>query len=282
MGVKEAKVATTSVNGSLDVGLQAAQAFLSKRKINMSARKPNGGKIKPLMTDKKSAEFFVTLDGNKLALEIRVDKKSIETLGTLDLAAEKDIAKRRAIMQELFSADLVSDGDWKKFQKTFPSPEEIEEWKSEAYSLGWDIKSDRASIKSLESLTYDTNDSIANNLKSGGLAEFVKRKHWEHYLAFVDEIDGGADAKKIYETYVKDGASLPVNLPSSVQATIKKAIDAGSNPDLAPGRKCIVGIINSKFIPEFRKGVLAQWQTELSDKVKKLDELNKKIAGVGK
>lgn len=281
MGAKETRVATASVNGSLDVGLQVAQAYLSNRKIKMSTSKPNASKIKPLMTDKKSAEFYVTLNGNKLALEVRVDKKSVDTLGTLDISAEKDIDKRHAVMQELFSAGLVSDDDWKKFQKKYPTSEELKDWKDEAYKLGWDIKGDRANIKSLGSLTYDTFDSIANNLK-GGLAEYVKRKHWEHYLAFVDDIDSGVDAKKIYETYVKDGAKLPVNLPPPTQALIKKAIDSGSKPDLAPGRKCIVGIINNKFIPEYRKTVLAQWQTELDAKVKKLDELNKKIASVGK
>jgi hypothetical protein len=55
----------------------------------------------------------------------------------------------------------------------------------------------------------------------------------------------------------------------------------GGKPDFGPARKLIAGVVNQKFIPEFKKDRLALYQKNLKADAEKLNVLKKKRAAMG-
>ena len=94
------------------------------------------------------------------------------------------------------------------------------------------------------------------------LHTFTAKRSREHYLNFVEDIDKATADQTIYDTYVKSGAKLPVNLDGAMKAPIDNAIKT-SKVDWGPARKLVVKLIDAKFIPEMRKDELASAAKEL-------------------
>jgi hypothetical protein len=73
-------------------------------------------------------------------------------------------------------------------------------------------------------------DSKDSGVLRGEPRSCTAKHSWEHYLQFVEDIDESKADPLLYDSHVKPGASLPVNVGAPVQAPIAKAIKAGGKP----------------------------------------------------
>jgi hypothetical protein len=251
---------------------------------NISLKEPDEDKLKPLMEKlKKPAEFWFTREGNKFTVDVRVGPNKT-VLGTFDISTEKDRAKQKAIWDGLFANDLATRDDVAKFDQAHPDPKDVEALDNEIDRAQMDLNGDTADAKTIAKFhNYDEDDRAAGYNVTALLKYWLQDKHqsWVHYVSFVEDVDKPEDAKKIFDTYMKEGASLPINLPKGVQEPIEHALANDGKPDFAAARKLIVGIVNQKFIPEFKKDRLALYQKDIKEETEKLNALKKKKAAMG-
>jgi hypothetical protein len=254
----------------------------------MTLKDPDVAKLQPAMARlKKPAEFWFTVDGNKFTVDVRVgtDKADRTVLGTFDLASEQDIAVRRATFDALFNSfELVDKAQFDAFQKANPDPQALEAAKTEVYRLDMDLKSDKADRKAINAFTnYDVDGRAAGYDVSELMRLWLEEKHqsWVHYVNFIKAVDSGADPKTIFDSYMKQGASSPINLPPKFQTPVERAIANGAAVDLKPARGAVVQIVNAKFIPLFRKERLALYDKDIKEETTKLNAAKKKYTDLG-
>jgi hypothetical protein len=243
-------------------------------------KKPDMAKIAPLMArTKKPAELYATYDGKKLVIEVRVGTAYKQVLGTLDLAAEKDLEKRRDLLKKINAKDkkLVTDQELGKFEMAHPTPDQKNFAQRQLVTLRPEIEKLKARQAHLKSLTYDKcgSEELAKQFQ-----EWVENKHWGHYLEFLREVDAGADSKKIFDTFIGDGqqaVAKPVNLDAATARKIQKDLAAGKVPDFTAARAQIVKMVDAKFVPAFKKEALAKVEDELKWKEKRLAEYTETV-----
>lgn len=244
------------------------------------SKKPDMAKIAPCMAKtKKPAELFATYDGKKLVLDVRVGAAYKQVIGTLDIAAEKDIEKRRDLLKKINAKNkkLVSDQDLGKFEQAHPTPDQKDFAKRQLVTLRPEVEKLKAKQSLLKTIKYDKcgSEELVKQFR-----DWVEKKSWGHYLEFLRDVDAGADSKKIFDTYIGDGQQAvdkPVNLDAATAGKIKKALDAGKIPDFAPARAQIVNMVDAKFIPAFKKEALAKVEEDLKWKEKQLAEYNETV-----
>ena len=249
--------------------------------LKVPCKKPDLAKIEPIMRKaKKPAELYATFDAKKLTVDVRIGTAYKQVLGALDIEGEKDIEKRRTILKTLNTKNkkLFADADLYAFTKAHPDKETLDDDRAQVASLKPEIEKLKAKVAGLKNLSYD---HCASAELSRGLRNWVESKHWGHYLAFLRDIDSGADSKTIYDKYIgeaKHPATLPVNLESHGAARIKQALDANQIPDFAAARAQIVKMVDTKFVPEYKKENLPALEKELKHKEQYLGELNQVLA----
>jgi hypothetical protein len=185
----------------------------------------------------------------------------------------------------LYANDLATKKDVDDFANAHPDPRDVAALDSDINRAEWDLRGDTADAKAIAKFNnYDSGERAGGYDVSALLKFWLQEKHqsWVHYVDFINDVDKGEDSKKVFETYMKDGASLPINLPKGVQEPVEHALANGGKPDFAPARKLIVGIVNQKFIPEFKKDRLALYQKDIKANTEKLSALKKKRAAMGK
>jgi hypothetical protein len=83
---------------------------------------PDVSKIKPLMDKGKTPlEWFYAYDASKsvFSMSVSVGSSSFE-LGSFDLSSEKDLVKRRKMLDDLRKTDTVTSADLADFDKKHP------------------------------------------------------------------------------------------------------------------------------------------------------------------
>jgi hypothetical protein len=270
----------------IQINWQGVSSMIKKNLAmpNISLKEPDQEKLEPLMTKlKKPAEFWYTREGNKFTVDVRVGPNKT-VLGTFDISSEKDRAKQKAIWDGLYANDLATKEDVAKFDQAHPDPKDVAALDAEIDRAQMDLNGDTADAKTIAKFhNYDEDDRAGGYNLTALLKLWLQDKHqsWVHYVSFIEDVDKPEDAKKIFDTYMKEGASGPINLPKNVQESIEHAIANGEKPDLAAARKLVLGIVNQKFIPEFKKDRLALYQKDLKEETEKLNALKRKKAGMG-
>jgi hypothetical protein len=249
--------------------------------VKVMLKKPETDKIlKAMAASKKSAELWAAFDGKKVTVEMRVGTSFKQPLGTLDIEGEKDIEKRRELLKKINAKDkkLFSDQDLYKFNNDHPEKATVDDARGQVTALKPEIEKLHAKVTLLKNLTFDHCGSAE---LSREFSEWVEKKHWGLYLDFLHDVDAGGDSKKIYDTYIGDGkqqVAKPVNLDAATAGKIKQALDAGKVPDFAVARAQILKVVDSKFVPEFKKETLPALEKELKHKEEYLGELNALLA----
>ena len=270
----------------IEINWQGVSSMIKKSLAmpTISLKEPDPGKLEPLMTkSKKPAEFWFTREGNKFTVDVRVGTNKT-VLGTFDISSEKDRAKQKAIWEALYANDLASKKDLEDFDKAHPDPKAVEELDDQIHQAEMELNGDVAGCNAVAKFAdYDRDEVPGSFNPSSMLRIWVQEKHqsWAHYLTFIEDVDKPEDPKKIFETYMKEGADKPINLPKGVQEPIEHAIANGEKPNFAAARKLILGVVNQKFLPEFKKERLAMYHKVLKEEKEALDALKKKRAAMG-
>jgi len=253
--------------------------------LKITLKAPDEKKVGGLMEKaKKPAEFFYTVDGSKFTVDVRVGSTKT-VLGTGDLNSTKDNPKGREAWVKLYeNYDLVTKAELDAWDKAHPDPKVLEGIKSDIRRLKMDIGGDAADHRAIKKFaSYDGGERAAGYDVSALLRDWTKEKHasWTHYMTFLDDVDAKKDAKTIFDTYMKDGASYPINLPKKLLDPIEHALANGSAPDFKPARALILKLVNTKFIPPFKKERLGLYVKLLEENAGKLKALEKKLADAG-
>ena len=252
--------------------------------LKITLRQPDENELGKLMDKtKKPAEFFYTVDGSKFTVDVRVGSK-VTVLGTADLNSSKDNPKGRETLVKLQANDLVSKAELEAWDKAHPDPKVIDGIKSEISRLEMDMRSDAADRGSINKFSsYDDGGRAAGYDVSALLVEWTKDKHksWTHYMTFLDDVDKKGDPKAIFDTFMKDGAKLPINLPAKLLDPIEHAIANGTAPDFKAARALILKLVNTKFIPPFKKERVELYDKLLKENAVKLKALKKQLADAG-
>jgi hypothetical protein len=239
--------------------IETAKKLMTKIGVTMNMKLPDEKKLQESIDKaKKKAQLFITLAGtDTLTLEVRVGSSSLQ-IGSVDLTAEKDLAKRRDMLNGLArNTGLITEKEVWKWHDTHYDDVELAFFRGTIQQMEIDQTKLTAQKDKLEKLTFDSGEMRTQ------LKEWAAKKSWKHYIDFVEDIDKGATPKKVIDTYVKDGAGLPVNLPPPMKKTLEEALAAGKAPDFTGARKLIVTMIDVKFVSGFKKEMLPPIKKEV-------------------
>jgi hypothetical protein len=257
------------------VWIEAAKKFLKELDIEMTLKLPEDKKLQEALDKAKAkGRLFLTLDGtSKLSLDVRIGTSVTIPIGSINLTQEKDNSKTRNLLRNLSQkTKLISEAEVWKWQETHYDEVELSFFRGTISQM----ESDQAKLAEkkakLDKLT------VASGELRRELKEFAAKHSQKHYIEFVEDIDDGADAKKIVETYVKTGAKLPVNLPAATTQKIEQTLASGGKPDFAPARALIAKMIDEKIIPKFKQEVLPPIKKELERLSKDIPEKKKGYA----
>jgi hypothetical protein len=242
------------------VWIETAKKLMREVGVSMNMKLPDEKKLQESIDKtKKKAQLFVTLVGTEaLTLEVRVGSASPVQIGKVDLSAEKDMAKRREVLNNLArNTGLITEKEVWKWHDTHYDDVELSFFRGTISEMEINQAKLTAQRDKLDKLSFGSGEM------RGALKEWAARKSWKHYIDFVEDIDDGATPKKIVDTYVKDGASLPVNLPAPMKKKIEDALAAGGAPDFAAARKLIVQLIDVKIVTGLRKEMLPPIKKEV-------------------
>ena len=235
------------------VWIETAKKLLRELGVTMTMKMPDEKKLQENIDKaKKKARLFITLVGtDKVTLDVRIGSGTPVLIGSVDLTAEKDMAKRREILNNLArKTGLITEKEVWKWQETHYDEVELAFFRGTIQQMEQDQVKFTAQRDMLNKLSFD-GGGMRHELK-----EWAAKKSWKHYIEFVETIDEGATPKKVFDTYVKEGAPQPVNLPAAMRQAIEHALANGQAPNFADARTLIVKMIDVKFISAFKKELL--------------------------
>lgn len=245
------------------VYLPQVEKFCSGLKIKPTLRLPPDKELTDALAKAKGkkAQVYVNLDGSLLSFEVRIPGSKPIRLGAKDLDSLRDNDKQREILEKLAdTTKLTTRADVEKWHSTHYGKEEISFFRGTIHEMMASRDKLQPQVAALKAFKFDGKDAKL----LAELHKHAKAHSHEHYLTFVEDIDAGVSPKAIFDKYIKSGASFPVNLPPAIAAPIEKAVSAGAKPDFGNARKLIVGVIDAKLIPDYRKEVLPDLEKELN------------------
>lgn len=236
--------------------------FLDGLPLSMTLKSPPEKDIADLITKGKKAHFVATLELPLLQIWLKAGSAKPILVGSKDLDGLRDNGKVRDILNKLADTTklITRDAVW-KWHDTHYDDQELSFF---AGTIG-EMERSQAKLQvrhdALKGYKFDKRD--APGLRAE-LHAFAAKHSWEHYLQFVEDIDQPKGDTLIFDTYVKDGAKLPVNLGAPLVKPIAAAIKGNMKADWAAARALIVKLIDTKFIPDMRKDELAEAAKELA------------------
>jgi hypothetical protein len=243
------------------VMLQAANKALIDIGIRVTLKAPDEKKLGESLTkQKKKAQIYFTLDGQIFGVDVRVGSDKF-TVISLDLDAEKDVKKHREILENLaHKTKLITEQQVWKWHEKHLDAEELSFFAGTIRQMELGLVENKKVRDRLNAFTYDTDDVGLHN----DLRDFARKHGWGHYIAFLEDIDHNKDGKKIFDTYAKEGAASPVNLPKPLVAALEHDIATSGKPNWTAARKLISTMVNIKFIATMKKDRLPALDKELA------------------
>src|ERR1035438_3527860 len=108
-----------------DFWLQSAKKVLNDIGVKMNLKAPDEKKLgDSIKRTKKKAQIYISLDGQKLAVDVRVGSEKF-AVASIDLDAEKDVKTHREILENLSrKPKLITEAEvWKWHEKHFDAEE---------------------------------------------------------------------------------------------------------------------------------------------------------------
>jgi len=251
--------------------------------LGLSPKKPDKGKVQAMLDkDKKNpGKFYLVLDGLKLTFEVRVGTTQKIVLNTLDLAAVKDIGKRRELLVQLNmrASELVSKDDLKKFD-TEHTDSASPAVRKASVELGEEIDKLENELDNLKIMqTAQNYKNTDYNPWDKEFNEWVEKKGFGRFTAFVDDVENGHGISAQGRKLLDDAAT------SGIQAKTLEAIKAaevkGDAADFKQARKeVIANVINKLLLPRYNKERVTEITKEVNETATKLAGLKKKLGAL--
>jgi hypothetical protein len=228
---------------------------------------------------KKPAEWVISFDGSWFGYFARVgtDKASKIGISFVQLSFEKDIEKRRAILATLLKLKAATQPQVDEFMKNNPDPEAVAEAKKLVDNLTGKIKQEENLIQEFKGFTFETGTPGF----FGGLEKWTTKHSWSHYVDFLSDIKANFDAQGIFDKYIKQGCSFPVNLDGGTAAALEKDLHAGKKPNFAKAFAQILRIVDGKIIAKYNAETIAALQKVVADDKKELQKAQQHFAAIG-
>ncbi|MBX3605015.1 MAG: hypothetical protein KF788_07075 [Piscinibacter sp.] len=225
---------------------------------------------------KKSAEFILTYDGRKLVYGIRVGS-DLTTIDSLDVAGERDLAKRRQWLVKIKkSSKVVTAADLDAFDKVNPipaDPKEIAEVEQQIDVAKSVIKSEQ-DVKSWYAKKYADFDWQQRRLD---FLPWAKKQGFEAYAQFMIGVTDGFQDYAMMKTHVLKGAPLPVKLQPATRAAMEKAFAADQKVDYAAAKAEVLKIVDGALMPKFRALRFKEAEKTVEREKKRLADLEKQL-----
>jgi hypothetical protein len=250
-----------------------AMGQLDAIKLGMKPKKADKAKVKAALDkEKKKGEYVLKLDGDVLSFGIRIGGTRF-WLAKLDLAAVKDLKKRRDLLFQLENrTDLVTKADLAAFDKQHADPEDS----AEAEKMGERIDELKRIIDGAEMMLGAANyKGKEYHWSNSELGKWLETKGFQRYKLFVDEIDNGRPPNGEGAKVLTDRAS---GIKVDTLKAIKAAFDKGDKPDYTQARKEVIAMINSKLIPQYNKEKIAEHQGKIKVAKAEIAALEKRLA----
>ncbi len=224
---KSETISTAAKPEDLEKAYNSASKALSTLGIKMTTKKPDPAKLGPAMAkNKKKAEFKLIGDTKTLKLTVECDG-TVNTLGLLDVGAEKDAAKRLVILKSLFEAGLISKSDVQAAEKemdTGPDPKVVANLEREITATQKQIDDNKRIAASYAGLmSYDAVAKFPTVLKE--LEAWTKSHFTDENINFLKAVGAKMDRTKLVNQFIKAGSKEELN------------IDAGLRGDIESGAK---------------------------------------------
>ncbi|HZR16687.1 MAG TPA: hypothetical protein VFE51_05110 [Verrucomicrobiae bacterium] len=228
---------------------------------------------------KKSAEWVISFDGDWFAYYVRVgsDKASKIDISSVRLSEESDLEKRKKILSALVARKAAAQAQVDAFYKAHPDPEALAELKKQIDDLGNAVKTAEALIPRFQKFKFETDDPGM----FGGLETWTDKHSLSHYVEFLFLLKAPNDPQAIFDTYIKVGASLPVNLRDATRIAIERDLKAGKKPDFTHARAEILQVVDGKIIPAYRREAIAGINKQVAAQKKDLETLIQRYRAMG-
>ena len=258
---------------------QFVKKFIDELHVSMTLRPPDAKQVADLIAKAKKIQFVATLSIPLLQVWLRGGSAKPILVGSKDLDSLRDNAKARGILEKLAdSTKLITRDDVIGWQDTHMDDGQLAFFADTIARMEADQQTQQERYDELKDLKFTS--ALPDGLRAE-LHSFTAKHSWEHYLKFVEDIDAAKADATVYDTYVKPGATLPVNLGAALQSPIDKAIAAQGKVAWVPARTLIVKLIDSKFIPDMRKDEMAKLGKELKRLKADIPEKKKAFAKAG-
>ncbi len=246
--------------------------------IKMPNPDPDLKKLGDVMAKaKKPAEFYLTLDGDKFSLELRVGAYK-DVISQVYLAAEKDNDKRRVILENLVAhTSLYSKTELEQFNKTHLTKDQVDFSRAMVSEYQSKVDNLKKIVQALANPTYEHLDPVI----AKDFHDWTKAHSTLHYVTFLEDLDANIDPKAVFEKYIKDGADYPVNLGPQISGEIEKALKANQKPDFSLARKRVLTVVNSALLSKFKREKLPGYVKELQHDSQYLDSVKKELKNAG-
>ena len=273
MSVKTASLGKTSDSGRIEFTWVSTIGRTVKR-IGLPGfePKPDYDKLKAAM-DKahKPLEWEFTFDTAKLVFTVQADiGGTAVVLGKAELMAEKDLKKRRDMLQKLHdTTEVVVGKDLEDYDKRFPpppDPKKVQALKKELEQLVFEIKREEHLKSSLPANWKSMNDG----LREIGFTHWAEPLRLDRFIEFASAVENGQDAKKLATEFIVTKAPRILQVKDEIRAAVDKAMAAGHAPDLKAAHDDVVRIIDATMLPRFRKDTIAAIDKRLVEERKAL------------
>jgi hypothetical protein len=232
--------------------------------------KVDAGKIGEKMKKaKKPAQFILSYDGRKLVYGIKVGS-DLTTIDSLDVGAERDLAKRRQWLVKLKkNSKVVTAADLEAFDKVNPmpaDPKEIAEVEQKITVAEMVIKSE-SDVKNWYAKKYADFDWQQRRLD---FLPWAKKLGFAAYAQFMIGVTDGFQDYAMMKTHVLKGAPLLVKLQPATRAAMEKAFAEGTAVDYANAKAEVLKIVDGALMPKFRAMRFKEAEKTVAAEKKKL------------
>lgn len=248
-----------------------AQGQLTAIKLGMKPKRPDKSKLKTLLEKTKAkGEFLLSRDGDEITFLIRIGTNRIE-LASLNLAAVKDVTKRRDLMFQMnIRTRLFSDADLKAFDEKHADTED----RPEAVAMNKRIDELKNAVDTHKIMLSSNYKGKEYNEYSSEFAEWIKKKGHQRYTAFVDDVKAGrglgGQSAKLFDD-PKTSGIRPATL-----AAIKAAQDKGEPADYKQARKEVMLVVTG-LLAQYNKEKIAEYEGKIKTADAEIASLQKQL-----
>ncbi len=271
MAGSKSKVLTTTPDPALVVKTYEAARDMIVNKLTIPVGKLDAKDLAEVAAKvtatKKNADFTASFDGQWLRFEAVIGTQKV-FISSVDVSALGDAAKVFEIKKKLAAIGLAS------------APVDPAARAAKLKSIS-DVES---VIQSAEGVKQSyTNYTYASDEPAiyGALEKWAASHSRSPYLDFLGDLNAKTNAKKVFDTYIKKGAASPINLSASVAAAIEKDLKAAKAPNFDAAKKEILGVVNTKIVPVFKKETLANIDKGIAQSKKDLATLKAELKAMG-